>query len=128
MTCGRCLVWAATGWLLLVLGLHAVPPGGSALGDASYGERVLSGQLPGSMRAVAQATKGAAARLRLTSVKEMGDESEARMVAYDPHGTRIVIWLLPATPRHTVIRVRVGLSGDERYSRRIVQEICSRLP
>jgi len=50
------------------------------------------------------------------------------MIAYDPHGSRIVIRLIPVSDEVTQVRIKAGIIGDEGYSRRILAEIQKNLP
>ncbi len=100
---------------------------GALIGGVAFVEGELVGQINGTMYQAVDATKATVAKLRLTSVRESGDETSARMVAYDPQGNKIVIRLTPESPRLTIVRIRVGTFGDEAYSRRILSEMQRQL-
>ena len=93
----------------------------------SFERRELIANVDGSIHETVNAVRDASARLQLASVKEGGSELGASLVAYDPHGTQIVIKLIPLRSSLTQVRIRAGIFGDEGYSRRILTEILKYL-
>ena len=93
----------------------------------SFERRELIANVGGSIHETVNAVRDASSRLQLASVKEGGSESGASLVAYDPHGTQVVIKLIPLRSSLTQVRIRAGVVGDEGYSRRILTEILKYL-
>jgi hypothetical protein len=91
-----------------------------------HGELVA--HLSAGIYETAEGTRGACHDLQLASVKESSRPEEARMVAFDPHGTRVVIRLIPVSADITEVRIQAGVVGDEGYSRRILREIQKQMP
>jgi hypothetical protein len=91
-----------------------------------HGELVA--RLGGSLYEVAEGVRGASHRLQLAPVRESSDPVQARMVTYDPHGTRVVIRLIPVSDQVTEVRIQADVLGDEGYSRRILKEIQKHVP
>ena len=93
-----------------------------------YSHDQLTAHLGASIQEVVKGTRGATYQLQLASVKETTTAVDARMVAYDPHGSRILIRLIPVSEQVTQIRIKAGIFGDEGYSRRILAEIQKNIP
>lgn len=94
----------------------------------SFNHGELSASVSRDMFQTVRAVRDASYRLQLAPVKEGGTEVGASVVAYDPHGTEVVIKLFPDGMGGTQIRIRAGVLGDEGYSRRILTEIIKHLP
>jgi hypothetical protein len=98
------------------------------MAGVSFQHGELAARFAGSLVEVAEGVRKASHRLQLAPVRESSDPVQARMVTYDPHGTRVVIRLIPVTDQITEIRIQADVLGDEGYSRRILKEVQKHVP
>jgi len=84
--------------------------------------------LGASVHQVVKGIRGASYQLQLAPVEEITTPTDAKLIAYDPHGSRIVIRLIPVSDQVTQVRIKAGIFGDEGYSRRILADIQKNLP
>jgi hypothetical protein len=94
----------------------AAYPGSDAGGD-------VSALIPIRMEEAADAVRRTTNRLRLTSVVESGDVTGATLVAFDPHGSKVIFRLEPAGPTRTEVSVGTRLPRDSTYAHRILSEM-----
>ncbi len=106
----------------------AVMPVYPEMTGVSFHHGELAARFAGSLFEVAEGVRKASHRLQLAPVRESSDPVQARMVTYDPHGTRVVIRLIPVTDQMTEIRIQADVLGDEGYSRRILKEVQKHVP
>jgi len=114
--------------ILLVFPSCATMPVLPELAGVTFQKGELVANLNADIYASAEAVQAAGYRLQLAPVLEVSDLVQARMVAYDPHGTRVVLRLRPIAEEITEVRIKSGVSGDEAYSRRIFSEIRKKIP
>jgi hypothetical protein len=121
----RSLAGAAV--LLLSAGCATMPVF-PALEGTTFENGELAANVHGDIYETANAVREAGVRLQLAPVREVSDPVKARMVAFDPYGTRVAIRLIPVSGGITDVRIKAGSSGDEGYSRRILREILKNVP
>ena len=93
----------------------AVVAVGAIVGAVAYLEGELKAEVNGGIHEVVAATKSAARDLRLKPYSQTGDENGATMMATRADGERVVIRLVPRHYGTTLVRIRAGSIGDERY-------------
>lgn len=101
---------------------------GAAVGTAAvFLEGDLEGYLATDIHGAVDATLAAADDLKLTAVSKTGDVYRATMVAQNPAGQKVTIKLHSESPAVTEVKIRIGVTGNEAESRRVLNAIERRV-
>lgn len=111
------------GCMLLAVGAGA----GAGVATVSYVKGELQTTYPTTLDKTWDATLGALKDLDLKILFTERDKITGNIEARKNDGTKIKISLLQEGTGTTILKIRVGLFGDEAYSRAINSRIASRL-
>ncbi|HAM37048.1 MAG TPA: hypothetical protein DEB40_05565 [Elusimicrobia bacterium] len=111
----------------LCSGCFLIIGAGAGAGGYSYVKGELSRTYPEGLDAAWSASQKAVASLALKPVSQQKDGLGGKIEAERADGTKIVLKLDPGESGGVTVRVRVGLFGDQKASREILDKISSNL-
>ena len=111
------------GCMLLALGAGA----GAGAGTVAYIKGELRTTYASSLDRTWNATLAALRDLDIRVVSNRKDETKGEIEARQSDDTKVKIAMEPSGPNTTLVKIRVGMFGDDAASRAINSKIASRL-
>ena len=107
----------------LLSGCAAIIAGGAAAGGAIWYKGELKESVAGPVSRVHAAGIQAVKNLKFTVVKQNNDEVQGEIEGQMANGTDVKINMKSEGNNVTEVRIRVGIMGDEKVSRRLIEEM-----
>ena len=108
---------------LLFSGCAAIVAGGAAAGGAIWYRGELRENLPGSVEQVCKAADRSMKNFKFTIKDSKSDKLRGEINVEMADGTDVKISVRSQGDKVSEIRIRVGIMGDEKVSRQIIEDI-----